>query len=510
VNADIRFAEGLYWAGIILGDDTYKQAGIGGLEHCARSFLPDGAFKYVDNNNEVFTYHDANIMGLRNFDLIADSKLARDLILRSRPYYVLSLEPPGVAEYSTAASWKPYWNTGMGNVGAAIVAAYTGCPHNKRVADLASGRTLLEAAYWRPDLEATEPHNNYVVFDRNIEGPRGRFDTWSFSGSAREYGSDPRGRSTFSGCMVLDYSKTDEANRSTWPLNAALQDAQVEVRRTPSSEAKPRYIHTYSKDYYSLSKNDRNGFTVGRTCAALGTVFDLSSYRAPEVSDWQGCQAWIYTPQRIVGLLRIEARKDTHAYGVYATLKLVSGRAWWGARKEIEQQGDRFAYGKLNTVFHERSFEGGFLTSYEDTYSGDAKKTGRISLLEKTAHDNKEEQLNAYPAGFSRYALVEFFPEGQASAAARRVVSIEGVQAFSVEEPDGRHFVVYHNTTDRELAVDVVVGESGAVLHKNGQEYRPDWLENQQESPESYRGRLGAGPHSIGIPPYGVVLVEGR
>ncbi|MGH6903116.1 MAG: hypothetical protein ACREIR_10290, partial [Geminicoccaceae bacterium] len=43
--------------------------------------------------------------------------------------------------------------------------------------------------------------DHYILYDRNVEGPRGRFGRWSFAGTTRDLG-DRRGKNTYVGAMI--------------------------------------------------------------------------------------------------------------------------------------------------------------------------------------------------------------------------------------------------------------------------------------------------------------------
>ena len=510
VNGDIRFAEALLWAGLLLNNNHYRQVGIGGLDYIARSFLRDGGFLYAGNTNETFTYHEETIESLANFHRFFDLPLAKDLIVKSQPYFPLSIEPDGVAEYTTAACWKPYWNASTGSLGAMIVADYTNCPLNKYVAELYTTQsTLFAASHFRPDLKG-KVHDNYITFDHNIEGPRGRFGSFSFSGTAREYGSEYRGKGSFAGCMVIGPKKT---KGRPWNLNAALHEAGVEIRTSPASKGYTRHSHHSShggNHYYSISYDDKNGVAVSEKSAALGTVYRLSRYKSKHPPQpCRGEQTWLFTPSRLVGLLEITPEADIQAYSLSATFKLVSGRHTWGERKVLEGKGGRYRYGKLNLVIHESTFPDTIIR-YEDTYSGSAEKTGRLTLLDEQGAKHKEEKFNLYKKGVSRYVLVEVYPDGQQPAKSVQLSENQhGTRRLTIQEMNGKSYQVHHNTTEEPQTIEIKI-EKSLTLFDNGHTHRSKWLRGlgPKENP-SFRA-LTRGTHTITLPRYGVVLTTSK
>jgi hypothetical protein len=512
VNGDMRYGEALMWAGILFDNKRYREAGEKTLDYVSRSFLKDGGFLYVGNVNETFTYHQENIQTLASYARFGGSTLAKRLIVESRNYYPLSIEPTGVAEYTTAACWKPYWNTSVGNIGAMIVADYTDCPLNAHVMALYTGGcTLFEASFYRPDLKV-KFEDNYIAYDYNIGGPRGRFGCFSFSGTGREYGSEKRGKGSFAGCMVVDAPKQKGTDGAPWNLNAALHEAGVEIRSAPARKVYKRHSHHTNEGgglYYSISYDDKNGVTVGKDCAALGTIYKLSRYNDNRPQPCTGRQTWLYTPERLVGLLEITPDTDLKAYSLSATFKLVSGRAHWGNRKTLTRDGNHYQYGKINLLIHKQTFAESVIR-YEETYGGEGEKTGRLSILDKEGFKNKEGVLNTYKQGESLYVLVEAYPED--SAPARRIELVENtstLKILEVTEENGKTYRVYHNLTAKARTVNVQADKALSLL-PNGCKYRPSWLAQTEDRSVSEPTSLRSGSHDIEIPAYGVAVILSR
>jgi hypothetical protein len=508
VNGDVRFIEALMWAGILLDDKKYTIACEKGVDYISRSLLKDGGYLYAGNVNDTYTYHAHTVESFAMMDLVGNIPKAKEMIVKTRAYYPLSIEPSGVAEYSTAACWKPYWNRSMGSEGAMIVADYTNCSYNKYVAELSLPKsTLFLASYYRPDLEP-KSEDNYVAYDYNIGGPRGRFGDWSFSGTARPYGDEYRGKGTFSGCMILD----EGAKPADWNLNAAMHEAGLEIRSAPASAGYIRNSHHTSHGgnlNYSISYDDQNGVITASDCAALGTVYKLSRYKAKGPQPCTARQTWIYTPKRIVGLLEISPDEDIQAYSLSASLKLVSGRAWWGQRKELIQvTPNAFKYGKLNILVHDNSFGPSTIRYEETSFSGDSEKTGRLSFLDKAGYQADEQKKQTYKAGERRHVLIEVYPDNEVAAQKIKLgYNTEELKAFSLIEADGTEYRVYHNTTAEGTSVAVELNHD-ATLWGNGYQFRPDWLEPYEGNQANLTSVLKSGQHEVALPAYGVSLLK--
>ena len=513
VNGDIRYIEILMWAGILFEDDRYTTHWQKGLEYVSRSLLKDGGFLYVGNVNEPFTYHAEIIVPLAEMHQFGGSELAKELIEKSRPFYPLSIEPPGVAEYSMAACWKPYWNQSRNPDGAMIVADYTNCSYNNHVAQSPTMKsTLFLASFYRPDLE-TAVEDNYFVYDHNIGGPRGRFGDWSFSGTARPYGDKEfRGKGSIAGCMILNEDVQGQFGK--WNLNAAMHEAGVEIRSKSARSGYGRYSHHTSHGgdrYHSLTYNDQNGYAVASDFSVLGSVYKLGKYKSENIMPCTGRQTWIYTPNRIVGLLEISPDEDLRAFSLSATLRLVSGRAFWGERKTVEQVEEGFRYGKLRIRIHENTFSDEAAIRYEETYSGDREKTGRISFLDAKGLAGNEMKRNLYKKGERYHILVEVFPEDHKPAnRVQLAINEESLKAFSVVEGEAE-YRVYHNTTAESSVISVPLVDTMKLV-QNGYQHRPNWdfLDPYEGNQEGLISQLSIGKHELTLEPYGVLVLKSK
>jgi len=496
VNADIRYIETLYLASVLFNDPSYRRLADQGLNYVAMSLLPDGAFHYVHLQNEVFTYHEANIVALARMVQIADVSLAHQLIVGSRWYYPLSIEPRGVAEYSTASFWKPYWNRSTGGGGATIVADVCDCPHNARVARIQPVRnpTLWMAAFYRSDLDAAPAEDNFILYDRNIQGARGRFGDYSFSATARDYEDDNRGKGTFVGCILLyPEGKLPEGVREGWPLNAAVHQVANQVRFAHGRDDFRRMNH------HSLAQNEKNACAVTGEVVGLTTVHSLSHY-ASEPVPWEGQQQWILTPWRMAGLVRLTALEEQRAYSIGGTVKTVSGRQFWGIAHPWQNPEDHlYQYGGIHIRIHDTDYPV-VTTANIDTFSGNVKKSGRLELLD----NESEQQQITYEKGHSRFFLTEIYPECSGPAKSVTHNTLEnGLVELTLVEADSTQYRIVHNP-ENGSKIWKMSGDGSFI--RNGAQYRPDWLG------DSHPGmwELLQEGQTVSIPAYEFVLVKSR
>jgi hypothetical protein len=462
-NAHTHYINALLFAGMVLRRADYREMAEAGVKLMATCQYPDGGNAYIGYQNECFNYHPIAVKDMIRYWQITGNPTAYRLAANTRWYYPLSAEAPNVAEYSTSPCWKPYWNMSTGSEGAAIVAALTKCPHNLRFArDNPPEGSLWLANYYREDLKPVAAPDNYITNDRNIEGPRGRFGAWSFSGTSRDYRDDPRGKLTYVGAMALG-----EKGYPKWPLSAALHAVGAEVRVKPGVGGLNRW-----NTHLCLARAERNASSVHRDFAAITTAHRLSVYNGP-ATDWAVTQQWLFTPKRIAGRIELEALADLKAISMGAAVQLVSGRGGWGVRKTFEQlEANAWKYGSLIVRFHglgTRRVE----TEYTDVFSGDSGKSGRIVLGDRLGGEPQ-----AYAKGTRMEFLVEIHPEWSEPAAS--LIRAEGNIHGIVLTEGKRTLGLLHNATESpaELA-----GGRGRIW-RSGQMYRAPWLEEMASPTE--------------------------
>lgn len=462
VNCDVNLVLALAIANRLFPSETYAEAVRRGLAYIEPHILADGATNYFGQHNECFSYHAAAVRALTRTAQITGDPKPMEMVKRLRWYYPFTVSPTGVAEWSTATSWHHYWNTANGADCAAIMAGLLNCPHNQRVANLGFVGNLWNASWWNPDRPAAACPDNFMAYDRNIEGPRARFGQWSCVGTTRRT-IDNRGKSSYAGCVI-------ETGESTpWALDSALQDAGMEIRPDPSkedvSEHHGRITGAHEEKVVTCA--------VGERAASLGAVAKLGSYGKP-ATDWITRQLWLFTPERMVGLVTLEAGQDAIAAGIFGDLFLVSGRSNWGTRKELKDLGDgKFSYGQMMITFHARDFAG-FESEYTDVMGGgynqsSAKKSCRLLLVDESA---KSGAMTTYGKGTRRFYLVEVRPAFSSEAKVSLVKNETGLLAFDVADGTGRYSVAFNSS---ESIVEIPGGRSG-ILHRSGEKFRPDWL----------------------------------
>ncbi len=503
VNMDVRRLLALAATERLFPDPERRALVASGVRFLSHSVLPDGATHYAERQNEAFSYHIAAVRGLLRIAQLTDSAEALALVRAMRWYYPLSVEPGGVAEWSTAASWHHYWNTISGSDGALILAALTDCTHNQRIALANPPRgDLWLASFFRPDLALAPAPDRYFVYDRNIQGPRGRFGNWSFVGTARNFGYTPgdiaRGKSSYVGAMLTTGSS------GNWPLDAALQDVGTAVKL--SAGPLPEGEMPWLKELACLTSVESTTTTVGDRCAALGADALLAPY-AKKATPWRQRQAWIFTPERLLGLVTITADADTAAREVLGTLMLVGGRGHWGKKHELKTLAPgRYSYGGLAVTFRARDFAtitgqptdvmSGSITHGTDTPG----KSMRLLLQNPTTTPN---QPTSYTKGDSRFYVVEIHP--LATAPAQRVAHSRdgGLLTLALQDGTGTYQLAYNPSAQAAPWTRIARSET-SVIHRSGEAFRPAWIEPEAIAAPS----LPVPKSELSVPAGELLLIE--
>ena len=109
-NMDVHYMLMLELAARMFNSPRYHEEAERFCKLTADVLYPDGAFSYIGFQNECFTYHQINVAHLARYWQLTGSELARDTVVKSRPYYPYNVEPGGVPEYYTDCFWKHYWS----------------------------------------------------------------------------------------------------------------------------------------------------------------------------------------------------------------------------------------------------------------------------------------------------------------------------------------------------------------------------------------------------------------
>jgi uncharacterized protein YjdB len=470
-NSEVRWALGIYLSGIVLNNASYKSFASAFFDEAfqTKMFQPDGGINYVGFQNEVFNYHEDNIKTLAWYYLISGDAKIKSIIQKTVNYYPL-MQQKNVPEFYTGASWKHYWSQSTGYNAAYIVASLTGSSHNYAVGKNASKNSLVAFFYNSALKDPLVPASTrYTVYDRNIQGPRARYDNWLYAGTSRKVDDGTTGatrgvgKSNLVGAMVLDDS-------GKWPLNAALDIASVEVRVAPGEDKTARRS---GSDW--LATNEVSTVTKSLKIYGLASKYNTSTKKASNsgpltASNWEVKQEWVFTPERMLGMVEINATKDTEAYAVQGLLKFISGRKDWGTKKELVSKGNGvYTFGKINIKIRENTFGGALKQGYAEVYdAGDTsnKSTNLILKDNKSAANSDAKKL--YKTTDKYRYIVEVYPEGTAVAKETKSLNSANLNSFSLD--DGKRSIqIVHNysTQQQTYTANISFAYKNAAIMKS-------------------------------------------
>jgi hypothetical protein len=462
-NMDVHYLLLMELASRILDEPRWHAEAERFLKLIANSIYPDGAFTYLGRQNECFVYHQINVTHLTRYWQLTGSRVARDLVLASGPYYPNNVEPGGVPESYTDCFWKHYWG-GASPIGPDIVASMLRAfrpksvelaAQNRRVANVelkwekpAHYYSIYAAMSWR-DFPETPQRDGYIYYDRDVQGPRGRFGHWSFAGTTRDHGKGAQGKDTFVGAMLT--SKEEKQ----FPLDAALQVVTSQFRLQPDGQ---RW-----RSCRFLSANEENAVTVATDFAALTTRYRIQNVAwggKSTLTNWEGQQEWLMTPKRIIGTLAIRPLADENAYSVHGRVRL-------GLKLPIEKlDAMTFRYGGLRVRLHEHNYSDVIIEPSETFYTDPPEKFRSTEIVLRDAHSAKsgEKEPKTYAAGTEQFFTVEVSPSVSAPAAqVKRSELLGGLRALEVVADD-QWFMVIHNPQKTAATATVAVSGAESIL----------------------------------------------
>lgn len=410
---------------------------------------PMGAWTYINTQNECFVYHHLNVLLSARYWQLSENPVTLAMLRRTIPFYPYNVEPAGMPEYYTDAGWKHYWSGG-GSGGPDAIAGLFNDPLNKQVADTAAAvwgyggghEGAIAAEFWKPIAPRPLP-DGYVIHDTNIDGPRGRFGTWSFGGNGRNYRVGYQGKDTFVGCMITD------PPRRPMPLDSALQVITAEVRL-----ARDGNHWTGARSCSALEKLTT---ALGPDFGSLAVRYTVSKpnwhHKSDDLCAWEGTQQWYLSGTRLVGLVALEATADETRAGVWGRVRL-------GLSRPIETLAPgQWRYGRMHVTIHDHNYARAETRPSETFFldKPEAYKSTEITLIDPLSTAPEAKSTVRYAKGTRYWFLVEIRPHE--SAPAEQVERIDrGVLAgFRFREP-GRSVLVMHNPGDRPTQVDVPAG----------------------------------------------------
>ena len=438
-NMDVHHILIMEFADRLWGDPQYAKERAAFVKLLDSAVYPMGGFAYINTQNECFVYHHLNVVYSARFWKLTGTPATLAMLKRTIPFYPYNVEPAGMPEYYTDACWKHYWGGG-GAAGPDVIAGLFDDRENKRVADVCGAiwgyghgyMSAIAAEFWEPLASAPLP-DGYTIHDTNIDGPRGRYGTWSFAGNGRDYGVGYQGKDTFVGAMLTD------PPRRPLPLDSALQVVTSEVRLN--------HTDNHWTGGRCCSALERLTTTLGPDFGSLAVRYTVSKpnwhHKNDDLIPWDGIQTWYLSRTRLVGLVALEATADE-------TRAAVHGRIRLGLSRTIEPAGPQaWKYGRLRVKVHDHSYAQVTTKPSETFYLDKPEKyrSTEITLLDPLSVRAGQKGNVTFPRGTRYWFLVEVYPDSSPAAVEVKRLQDDPVVGFCLRESE-RWVGILHNPTD--------------------------------------------------------------
>lgn len=444
LNMDVHHILIMEFARRLWGPTPYAAERDAFLRGVESAVYPDGAWPYINSQNECFTYHQLDVAFLARYWQLSRDPAVLATLRKTVPFYPDNVEPAGMPEYYTDPCWKHYWAGGSPQ-GPEIIAGLFDDGPNKRVAETAAGvggyghgyHSAIAAEFFKP-LAAAPPADSYVRYDRNIEGPRGRYGAWSFAGNGRDYHVGYQGKDTFVGAMI-----TAPAARPT-PLDSALQLVTAEIRTRSDGN------HWTGAECFSAA--EKLSTALGKDFGSLAVRYTVSRpnwhHKSDDLRPWDGVQEWYLSKNRLIGRVGLEATADD-------TRVAVLGRVRLGMGLTIEPDGENgWKYGRLRIRLHDHNYARIEIRPSETFFQDkpDRYRSTEITLIDPLSAKAGGPTAVKYPKGSRYWFLVEVYPDDAQPAEDVGPWDQGGATGFSFREA-GRRITVLHNPTDQTAKV---------------------------------------------------------
>jgi hypothetical protein len=358
-NRDISYAEVLMHAGMYVNNANWLGFSKTIIDITNADIYPDGAYSYLGKQNECASYHGATNNSLAKMWAVSEYQPALDCMAKSANYEPLSIEGANVPEFYTAPAWKTQWNSGTGASGEALLSVtgngYLKTKLNQHKAVYGYDDSPLSASFYRTDITALPIPTNYVVYDRNIQGPRARYGRFSYGLTTRstaQLGTNT-GLQTMVGAIATE-AGTTSGGAAQDELNAALMAVHSKVHVRTNT-------NTQWQDWAYMSANTAPKTCVSATAATASSPSTLQYQSFGPVgynTNWGSFQQWITLPDRVVGIVETYPLTNTTAMEIDGRVRFTYGRTGSLNPKNLvtNTAGVEYTYGNLKAFIHEHNF----------------------------------------------------------------------------------------------------------------------------------------------------------
>ena len=455
LNGDIRFAIAVVLGGTAIGDTAAVAKARNVIENVmTKCLLGDGGTHYYGYQNENFNYHIPTKKYFLIYWLFSQNPTVLN-VLKGMNHYPLLMQHPigkGFGEYIAIPAWKPYYNSNTLEYVAAISAYLTSDSYSWT---MGKNATAFELAFiWKNGLSKLPVPANFVLYDKNCLGPRYRIGNWGAVGTMRDVASAlpelketnvpmatlMAGKQTFAGAYAL----TPNASATTYPMNSVFQAAALMVKTKTGKET------DYNRGSVNsfLSAFENNSITKTRTIYGMASRYKVVD-RSMNKTSFDGMQQWLFTQDRLVGMIELEAVANTSCYGLGNRFCFVGGRLGIsGKYKRLVRLNDStYQYGLLNLKVINQDFKG----RTDSVYYGIFGAVNDTLSNQLTLHDQldsvTDKKINI-PKGYRKKVLVEVTKSTNSFSSDAAVLNVAyPLYGFQFTENNNRKLRIVHNTS---------------------------------------------------------------
>ncbi len=303
--------------------------------------------------------------------------------------------------------------------------------------------------------------DNYIIFDRNIVGPRAWYGRWNYAGTFRTMQATEAGHETLMGAMTVD----DPDGR----VNSILVDITPRVRIFAQDTKDSAGVVTETADA-RLTTNFKGNTVIGRNFNVSSAQYALTTvkngaYKGTQAK-WQARQLWLGLPDRIIGLLStVPTEENAPSYEVTNVFRFISGGTAGALEtKTMTAIDDRqYQYGELNIRAHQLM---GF-TKIEPVvmnYRLPKYPATELTMRESKGLSNTANTLLKYPLNSHLMSLVEVRPTWVTKnvTKAARLQRSDGILAFQVSI-ENKLFTIWYNPLSTAVNIGTALGKVAGV-----------------------------------------------
>ena len=474
-NRDVNYAQILTNIGLFRNNTTWVNFAnqiIDSVNLADR--YPDGGYAYLGHQTECASYHGGTNNSLAKIWAVSGNQTAWNCVAQTANYEELSIEPRAVPEYYTAPAWKGYWNQESGASAEPLVeisgSGYFRTKLNQ--INLTAGYTnemVTSLAFYNPNINsAALPPSSYVVYDRNIQGPRGRYGNYSYGVTMRNvspkvYGVGVKqtpvgdlGMQTLVGAIVTQAASSTDTQDSVLNSAVLLVGSQVQVVNNSPIDSIVNWARLMTETSPLVC--------VSRSAASASTPSVLqNAYGGPTAlaTNWSSNQHWITLPDRMIGLVETYptiSTGTTSAYEVTGRVRFTYGREGTNLDTEklvINTPQIQYTYGNLTAIIHAHNFN-----AIDTAYAGvqeNAPPYNAYDIVFMYDSSNGGTTLYNYPGSLNKYFIVEIKNSNAVGNATVNLVRPVGSGKLSglIVNLNGAIYSSYRNDSTAAMLLDL-------------------------------------------------------